>query len=304
MKRTVALIFVLSLCVIAPPGCQSPPATVPQVAADSTQDQAKPTPAAAGPEDVSLFGNHPDAEGQPYENRLLTNMTRHTFTAVGRDFDPDLSAKVELLAFASTRNSERPDIFLKHIDGYAITQLTGDPADDIQPRFSPDGQRIVFCSNRAGNWDIWLISRDGTGLTQLTHDRTDEVAPCFSPDGTRIAFTLWGGQSHQWEIWWISVDRPGIRQFLCYGMFPDFSPDGKRIAFQRARQRGTRWSTMRPGTRPSWPTAIRRPASPPAGRRTAPRSFIARFDRPPTRPRTPKRSFPTSGWWIPRPACG
>ncbi len=195
------------------------------------------------PESVTLFGDHPDAPVQP-ENRLLTNMAQHTFSAVGRDFDPDLDETGNIMVFASTRNSEHPDIYMKHVNGYALTQLTSDPADDIQPRFSPDASSVVFASNRAGNWDIWLVKTDGTGLTQLTQDRGDEVAPCFSPDGKRVAFTAWGQRSRQWEIWVLAVDRPGVRRFLCYGMFPDWSPDGKRIAFQRARQRGTRWFSV------------------------------------------------------------
>lgn len=226
-------------------GCQAPaPGSRPVTTAPLPEEQVDPGSAVVSPEEVSLFGDHPDAERVPYENRLLTNMTQHTFSAEGRDFDPDLLDDGNTMVFASTRNAEKPDIFLKRVDGYAITQLTSDPADDIQPRFSPDGQKVVFCSSRSGSWDIWLINRDGTELTQLTHDQTDEMAPCFSPDGERVAFTVWGSRSHQWEIWLLSVNRPGTRRFLCYGMFPDFSPDGKRIAFQRARQRGTRWFSV------------------------------------------------------------
>jgi TolB protein len=203
-----------------------------------------PDPGPATPEQVSLFGDHPDSERVPFENRLLTNMSQHTFSTVGRDFDPDLTADGSLMVFASTRNSEHPDVFLKNVDGYAITQLTSAPEDDIQPRFSPDGQKVVFCSNRSGNFDIWSVNLDGTELKQLTHDPSDEVAPCFSPDGTQVAFTAWEKRSHQWGIYVVSVDQPGVRRFLCYGMFPDYSPDGKRIAFQRARQRGTRWFSV------------------------------------------------------------
>ncbi len=228
-------------------GCQGPqkaqPVTTDQAGESQTQPEPQPQKATPTPEEgVSFFGQRPGAPAP--ENRILTNMTQHTFSAVGRDFDPDLDPTGKVIVFASTRNSEHPDIFMKHVDGYAITQLTSDPADDIQPRFSPDGKSVVFASNRAGNWDIWLVNTDGTGLTQLTSTRTDEVAPCFSPDGKQVAFTVWGRQSHQWEIWVLAVDRPGVKRFLCYGMFPDWSPDGKRIAFQRARQRGTRWFSV------------------------------------------------------------
>ena len=226
-------------------GCESPqssqrPMSPAHAAIEPDQTPLRP----AGPEDVSLFGTYPGSERLPYENRTLANMNRHTFSTIGRDFDPDLRNDGETMVFASTRNSLHPDIFIKNVEGYAITQLTADPADDIQPRWNPAGDKVVFASNRAGNWDIWLVNDDGTDLTQITQDRTDEVAPCFSPDGRKLAFTVWGQRSDQWEIWTCSIDRPGIRRFLCYGMFPDWSPDGQKIAFQRARQRGTRWFSV------------------------------------------------------------
>jgi TolB protein len=248
MNRIHACILTISVITIAllfNAGCnRAGAANAPIAASRPVVEKDAPAGCPAAPEEVSLFGAHPDSERMPYENRTLANMNRHTFSTVGRDFDPDLHSDGVTMVFASTRNSERPDIFIKNVDGYAITQLTSDPADDIQPRWNPQGDKVVFSSNRAGNWDIWLVNCDGTNLTQITQDRTDEVAPCFSPDGRKIAFTVWGQRSDQWEIWTCAVDRPGIRRFLCYGMFPDWSPDGQRITFQRARQRGTRWFSV------------------------------------------------------------
>ncbi len=254
-------LFVTVTAALLCAACQTPQAAPPPIAA--SQPAGEPftqTPTPASPDQVSLFGTHPEGRGVPYENRLLTNMTRHTFSSIGRDFDPDLHHDGRTMAFASTRNSDHADIFMKDVDGYAITQLTSDPADDIQPRFSPDGKSVVFCSNRCGNWDIWVVRRDGTALIQLTRDRSDEIAPCFSPDGRQVAFASWGRRSHQWEIWTLAIDRPGIRKFLCYGMFPDWSPDGRRVAFQRARQRGTRrfsiWTVELDGDEARHPTEV------------------------------------------------
>ncbi len=52
----------------------------------------------------------------------------------------------------------------------------------------PDSERIVFASNRDGNFEIYMIYSDGTGLTQLTDNETDDTVPEWSPDGTQIAF--------------------------------------------------------------------------------------------------------------------
>ncbi|MFN0135789.1 MAG: TolB family protein [Phycisphaerae bacterium] len=193
---------------------------------------------------INAFGERLEADAPQFENRLLTNITQHTFSTVGRDFDPDLANQGQTLAFASTAHAMRPDIYYKQAEGYVVTQLTSDPADDVQPRFSPDAKRVAFCSNRTGNWDIWTVNLDGTNLMQLTRDGSDEIAPCWSPDGRQVAFCVWGKRSQQWEIWTLAVDQPGVRKFLAYGLFPDWSPEGSRIAFQRARQRGTRWFSV------------------------------------------------------------
>ncbi|MGD8451270.1 MAG: hypothetical protein PVJ57_05575 [Phycisphaerae bacterium] len=238
-KTVVHLALVTGFGVLCLAGCQSTPtqvATIDAQPSDGTQSPPR--------ESLPLFGDDPTAEQVPFENRLITNLRQHSFTMEGLDFDPDVDGAGETLVFASTRNAEQPDLFLKNVEGSAVTQLTGDPSADIQPRFSPDNEHVVFCSNRSGNWDIWLIGRDGTGLTQLTSDPGDEIAPCWAPDGNEIAYTVWGYRSHQWEVWTLAVDSPGVRRFLAYGMFPAWSPDGKQIAFQRARQRGSQWHSV------------------------------------------------------------
>ena len=43
----------------------------------------------------------------------------------------------------------------------AATRLTSGPAFDMQPRFSPDGKRIAFSSDRDGLWNIWTMDGEG-----------------------------------------------------------------------------------------------------------------------------------------------
>lgn len=167
---------------------------------------------------------------------------QHTVVDEGYDADPEISPDGKNLLFTSTRHTEHPDLYLQRIDGVAVTQLTTDPADDGFGRFSPDGTRIAFASNRSGNWDIYVMDADGKNVEQVTRGAANEIHPTFSPDGQRLAFCALGTRTGQWELWTVDL-RTSRLQMIGYGLFPDWSPrtDKDVIAFQRARQRGTRW---------------------------------------------------------------
>ena len=62
--------------------------------------------------------------------------------------------------------------------------------DDEEPEYSPDGERIVFKSNRSGKCEIWVCNSDGSKPVQLTSNvGSNTFLPRWSPDGHRILFT-------------------------------------------------------------------------------------------------------------------
>ncbi|MBT5713973.1 hypothetical protein HOI71_23200 [Candidatus Poribacteria bacterium] len=65
----------------------------------------------------------------------------------------------------------------------AFLALTGGSRADLT------GTKIVFDSNRSGNYDLYTVGPDGTGVTQLTNTAANERSPSYSPDGSRIYFT-------------------------------------------------------------------------------------------------------------------
>jgi Tol biopolymer transport system component len=69
-----------------------------------------------------------------------------------------------------------------------LTQAQGGGGTD--PAWSPDGKRIAFASDRAGNYDIYTMSsEDGSNVSRLTEDASAEADPVWSPDGSWIAYT-------------------------------------------------------------------------------------------------------------------
>jgi serine/threonine protein kinase/Tol biopolymer transport system component len=86
------------------------------------------------------------------------------------------------------------DIFIIGADGQAMRQLTNDAARDRLPRWSPDGQRILFYSDRSGSYQAWSIRADGGDRQPLTREEKDRVVDSiWMPDGRRIVVLLTNG---------------------------------------------------------------------------------------------------------------
>jgi Tol biopolymer transport system component len=195
--------------------------------------------------DVNMFGELDGHGVKPRTDAADFGFQQHTFNDEGYDADVRVDPTGKWICFASTRHSERPEIYLQRVDGTSVTQLTSDPSENAQPCFSPDGRSIAFCSTRAGSWDLYVMDIDGRNVTQVTSGPSQDMHPTFSPDGTRLAYCSFGGRSAQWEIWTINLTTRE-RKMVAYGLFPSWSPDktGDRLAFQRARQRGSRWFSL------------------------------------------------------------
>ena len=82
------------------------------------------------------------------------------------------------------------DIYTMPIGGSGAspaTRITSGPAFDMQPRFSPDGKRIAYSSDRDGLWNIWTMDPDGRNAKQISHERNWFVnSPAWAADGQYI----------------------------------------------------------------------------------------------------------------------
>lgn len=111
--------------------------------------------------------------------------------------------------------------------------------NEAYPRFSSDGKRIAFQSQRSGNNEIWLSNSDGTDLKQLTHFQTVFTwAPAWSPDNSRLAFHAWVDLGTDL----FTLDAAGnaperLTTLPHHEREPRFAPDGTGIYF-RSNQNG------------------------------------------------------------------
>jgi Tol biopolymer transport system component/tRNA A-37 threonylcarbamoyl transferase component Bud32 len=129
-------------------------------------------------------------------------------------------------------------------DAHGGVRAVGQPASiiastraDRSPRFSPDGKRIVFASDRDGYLEIWVAASDGSGPAQLTTLKSSRSgSPRWSPDGTVIVFD--SPASGNSDIWMVRSEGGPARQLTTEPSIdarPSFSRDGRWIYFRSDR---------------------------------------------------------------------
>ena len=100
------------------------------------------------------------------------------------------------------------DLYTMPIAGGAATRITSGPGFDSQPRWSPDGKRIVFLSDRSGAENIWLCDPDGSHSKALTKGTNNLYAsPDWTPDGNYVVVSRTSGVlGSVYELWLIHKD--------------------------------------------------------------------------------------------------
>src|SRR5688572_8312097 len=136
------------------------------------------------------------AARNPLQNGLPLEPTRTlTFTATeGSWISVDVSPDGQTLVFDMLG-----DLYTMPISGGRATPLTTGMAVDAQPRFSPDGKRIVFTSDRNGGEGVWIMSLDMKDTLQITRGKTDKYdSPEWTPDGDYVVVTR-GNNLHMYH---------------------------------------------------------------------------------------------------------
>jgi Tol biopolymer transport system component len=173
---------------------------------------------------------------------------------------------------ALMESGEREAIIVARTDGSEYRRITDDDFRNRSPQWSPDGQRLLFYSDRGGTYDVWTVRPDGSGLEPLTRSTVSPNFPTWSPDGTRIAVSTVS------KPWWQIIDVTHPPAQTPDDSLPQISPDtafwpsswsadGRRLAglamHADATPAGTavyeiatRQFTVIPTTAISWVTSI------------------------------------------------
>lgn len=130
--------------------------------------------------------------------------------------------------------TQNRDIWLIDIAGNTTTRFTSDPGWDAFPTWSLDDSRIIFTSNRAGQFDLYQKAANGTGEEQLLYKSEGGKGPTsWSPDGRFLIYYTLGQPTHVTVLPLAPADRKPIplidTQFT--SITARFSPDGRWIAY-------------------------------------------------------------------------
>src|SRR5881397_2032219 len=129
-------------------------------------------------------------------------MVPQDLTRIAFATDAQISSDGRRIAFVVTSLSEERDEYLSNIwlvdaAGGEPRRFTAGPRRDIEPRWSPDGARLAFLSERGPKekLQLYVMPADGGEPTRLTSLENGVGSPVWSPDGSRLAFvSAVGGQ--------------------------------------------------------------------------------------------------------------
>lgn len=161
-------------------------------------------------EQILLVGEGRDAQGNALAEDQLTWFSRRegyspeqlgTGTNLTVDTLPAGWLTITLIVTDDRQLTGRDSTIIKISDEATLIQVTFDGSYDVNPCWSPNGQRIAFASDRLGNYDIFVASAEGeyVMLDTLTVDPAADLEPAWY--GSEIAFTSFrSGNADIWKI--------------------------------------------------------------------------------------------------------
>ena len=164
------------------------------------------------------------------------------------------------------------DVWISAVTRGTLAKLTTEPGRDAFPLWAPDGERVVFQSERDGGRGLFWVAADGSGEVErlLTIDGAVTLRPHgWTPDGRTLVFDYAMPDTTRWNIGVLSMDGERTWEPListeANEQAPALSPDGQWIAYvsdetgerlvyvERFPQRGGKETISRvPSAHPMW----------------------------------------------------
>ncbi len=174
-----------------------------------------------------IWSQKEDEKGLPLEPSRVVTISTNQGTWLSIDVHPDGSKIIfDLLG----------DLYELPIEGGKANRLTQGLAFDSQPKYSPDGNSILFLSDRSGGNNAWIINRKKEDTLQLTKGDTSQLQSAdWSPDGNYVALSK-GIRNYKLHLYHREggggtqlIEKPDNLKIS----EPTFSSDGRYIWFSQ-----------------------------------------------------------------------
>jgi Tol biopolymer transport system component len=151
---------------------------------------------------------------------------------------PEISPDGRRVAVTRTVNASNFDIFVMELmRAGSLTRFTFDPGNDLDPIWSPNGMRIVFASNRSGNFNLYAKASNSVGAEELVLEKPSiKVPQSWSSDGRFLLFYEVEPKTGR-DLWALDLNDKTGKTFPVANTeyeetLAQFSPDGRWIAYQ------------------------------------------------------------------------
>ena len=141
----------------------------------------------------------------------------------------------QVLTAIGDREKGTTDVWAVDLARGTRTRLTSDPTDDFSAIWSPDGQRVIFTSDREGFYNLYAVAASGAGSTEtVLKGESDKWSTDWSADGATVLYNLFESKT-KFDIWTLPLRAGGKPvEFLrtpYNEMTARLSRDGRWIAY-------------------------------------------------------------------------
>ncbi len=181
---------------------------------------------------------------------LIISLLLFPNSVFGNALQPAISPDGKQVAFCY-----QGDIWTVSTNGGRPYRITVHEGYDSNPRWSPDGERIAFQSDRYGNNDIYSMPSQGGVPTRHTHHSATDLLSSYHRDGSILFLTkrVYAQVEREYEIYKTDPSAGTPTRFMdALGFDPVVSPDGGKIAFVRGTCRIEREAYRGPANREIW----------------------------------------------------
>lgn len=205
----------------------------------ASSDDSTPVPSVAWTKDGKSLAVAVGGDKQPPAIALLSlangALRRITHPPDGSqgDSNPAISPDGQTLAFARTLDEDRGDLYLTDLPGAHPRAVTFDNHRIRGIAWMPDGQDLIYASDRGTGWRLWRLPAYGGSPRDVLIAGSHAGFPAVAPKGYRLAFAESPQVSAIWRARLGSPDDPDARQWIRSSARESsaaWSPDGTKIA--------------------------------------------------------------------------